>query len=1081
MYHVWSFFTKKRNFSYLLLIALTLVGVFAVFTLQKESNPEVQVPIGVVNTVLPGASATDVETLITNEIETALIGTLDNTKKISSVSRNGVSSITVEFDSQADIDASIQDLKDAVDTIKSDLPQEALEPTVLQIDFSQEPVLTFAVAGDLPASRFAELADTLEDELETIRGVSNVRVSGSQDREVTVVLDQDSLQQYSLNPQDVIGAISRANATLPIGSVTFNQVEFNLQFEADIENPAEVGDIVVTTVNGTPLYVRDLAFVSDGLSERSSISRVSLDGMPSQNALSFSVLKQTGGDVTAITQLVRERLTQLQADGELLESLEVLIIFDSGEFLLKDLRTLTQSGLMAVILVMAVLFITIGWRESLVAGLSIPLSFMIAFIGLLVSGNTLNFVSLFALILSVGILVDSAIVITEGIHTNMRAWMDKSEAALKTIRDFHVPVTAGTMTTVAVFVPLFFISGIVGEFIKSIPFTVISVLLASLLVALGFIPLIASILLRRRMTSKLEEKQEEYTAHALRWYKHIITKVYGHVPRENFFMAILIALFFTTPFLPSKGVFAGAVFFVVIAFVLYVTMQKKLRMYLRIPLIVVVMAVSGFAVSFLPTLFPVPVEFFPTGDEDYLIVEIELPEGSTLDATELEMRKVEEILYEFADIQSFIVTVGASSQFSGTGGSNNNKLANAFLELEEERELSSQELAGELRDAFLAIRTSQIRVTQIANGPPVGTPVVIKFAGNDLDELEQLAVEASRILESIEGTTAVDTSTKNDNTEFVITMDKAKAATYGIDPSMLASFLRASIEGTDATTIQTFDHEIDVVVKLALDPEYQDVHKTNQQTVDTLRNLTIQTPQSSVLLDSFISITLQKGSTAITHEDGKRIATAQSQLADGGNVANIVREFRVRAQEELSIPAEVEMIVGGENEETDQSFAEMGYAVIAGLVFMFAIIVLMFNSFRHSLYVIAPAFFSFIGITLGLLITQQALSFPTLMGLIALVGIVVNNSIILINIMNNLRRENPDMEIDKVVLDGAAMRLRPILLTTATTIMGVIPLLFASTLWAPLALAIIFGLSFSVMVTLLFIPILYRRNPGELG
>jgi multidrug efflux pump subunit AcrB len=1082
MYRVWSFFTEKKNFSFLVLAALAIAGIFSVVSIQKESNPEVEVPIGVVTTVLPGASATDIETLITNEIESALIGSLENVKKISSVSSQGVSSITVEFNANANLDKSIQDLKDRVDSVATELPEEASDPSVAQIDFSQEPVLTFAVAGDLPPTVFSNLGRALEEDLETIPGVSSIAISGFREREVQVVVDAGALRAHNLSLNEVTSAIGRTNAALPVGDIVFDGVRYNLQFDADIDDPSEIADIAILSQDGRPVYVRDIAFVSDGLSEISTISRVSVDGKPSQSALSFNVLKQAGGNVTDITTSVNERLAALQQPGELLAGMEVLTIFDTGDLLVQDLSTLTSSGIIAVILVMGVLFITLGWRESLVAGLSIPLSFMIAFAGLLASGNTLNFVSLFSLILSVGILVDSAIVIVEGIHSNMKAHPtgDKTEAALKTIRNFHAPVTAGTLTTVAVFVPLFFISGIVGEFIQSIPFTVISVLVASLVVALGFVPLIASLVLRRRMTSKLEERQEEYTHRALTWYQNHLSWVLGNRVRENIFLAVVIGLFFATPVLPLKGLFAATIFFAIVGGVLFFFLQRNVRWRFLIPGVVLSLVLGGFVVSLLPSFLTMKVEFFPVGDEDYLIVEMELPEGTVLDRSELEARKIEEILYQEPDIESFVMTVGSGSAFSGTGGSSGSKFANAFVQLKEDRAHTSLELGDVLAEKLSVIKTSEIRVVQLAGGPPVGTPVVITFKGNDLNQLEQLAIEAARILRTIEGTNAVTTSTKNDNTEFVLEVDKAKAAALGLDPFVVAQTLRTAIEGTEATTINTPDQDVAVIVKLNLNPDYFDPHRTNEIVPDAIRNVAIPTQNGTVLLGTLIDITVRKGSTAIRHDDEARIATAESELADGGNVAEISAEFRARAAEELVIPEGIEMVIGGETEETDQSFAEMGYAIIAGLVLMFSIIVLMFNSFRHAVYVIAPAFLSFIGIALGLTLTGNALSFPSLMGLIALIGIVVNNSIILIDIMNKMRREHPEMDIQTIVRDGAASRLRPILLTTITTVIGILPLLFTASFWAPLALAIIFGLSFSVIITLVLIPIIYNRNPGKL-
>jgi multidrug efflux pump subunit AcrB len=944
-------------------------------------------------------------------------------------------------------------------------------------------VLTFAIFGEVPDAAFTEIGKELEDELERISGVSDITIAGLREREVQVVLKPEALRAYGLTNTDVTTAISRANATLPIGAITFDGVSYNLEFDAKINDPSEIGDIAILEEGGAPVYIRDVADVINGFTETRSLSRVSKSGAPSAPALTVNVIKQGGGNVTEITTAVRERLEELRAPGEALAGLDVLIIFDTGELLIEDLTSLTQSGVLAIILVTLILLFTIGWRESLVAGLAIPLSFMLAFVGLYASGNTLNFVSLFALILSVGILVDSAIVITEGIHTNMKTnpTGNKRDAALKTIRDFHAPVTAGTMTTVAVFVPLFFISGIVGQFIKSIPFTIISVLLASLLVALGFVPLIASIFLRRRTTSRLEAHQEAFTERTLNWYKGVLRQVLGNRRRENLFLATIIGLFFATPVLPIKGVPAAIVFGLIAGGAIFLLLTRRVRWFLTVPGVIIALVIGGFAVSFMPRILTMPVEFFPSGDEDYLIVEMELPEGTVLDVSDVEARRIEEILYTEPDIQSFVMTAGAGSAFTGTGGSSGAKRANAFIELREDRDFTSLEVGDRLTEKLAVIKTSDIRVTQISNGPPVGTPVVITFKGDDREELERLAVEAARILRDIPGTNAVTTSTKNDNSEFVLSVDRAEVAALGLNPSSIAATLRTAIEGSEATTINTNDKDIEVIVTEALNPDYRDPHDTNQITIDRVRGIELQTPRGAVLLGSLIDTKIQKGSTAIRHEDESRVATAASELAEDGNAAEITRIFRERAATELTVPAGVAMIVGGENEETDQSFAEMGYAIIAGLILMFTIIVLMFNSFRHAVYVIAPAFFSFIGVSLGLTITGNALSFPSLMGLIALIGIVVNNSIILINVMNGLRREHPNWSIETAVVDGAASRLRPILLTTITTVIGIIPLLFTASFWAPLALAIIFGLSFSVLITLLFIPILYLRGPGEVG
>ncbi|MCH8889014.1 efflux RND transporter permease subunit [Patescibacteria group bacterium] len=1030
MYNFWSFFIRKKIFSYLVMIALIVFGLVSLITLPKESNPEVDIPIGIVSTGLAGASAADIEKLITNKLEEGIKNNLDNIKKLTSTSREGFSSIVVEFDAKANVDKSIQELKDEVDKIKPELPSEATDPVVLNVDFSSEPVLTFSVSSELPEKVFGAIARQLEEEIKAIRGVSDVSVAGLRSREVQVIVSKESLNTFGINITDVIGAIAATNSTLPAGNIVIDNVKYNVQFEGDINDPSEIADIAILDRGGLPIYVRDIATVIDGFEERTTLSRISIDGEPSRSSLSFNVFKKSGGDITEITGSVQERLEELKAPGELLFGLDTLIIFDTGEFLLKDLKSLSRTGLTTVFLVMFVLFISIGWREALIAGSAIPLSFLIAFIGLSVSGNTLNFVSLFSLILAIGILVDTGIVIVEGINTRLARYGSKVEAAKSTIHEFHTPLTSGTMTTIAVFAPLFFISGIVGEFIKSIPFTVISVLLASLLVALGFIPLIASIFMREhKKSTKLDELQTRYTSKLQNWYRNYLEVFLSSKRRKKIFAYGLVILLVTAVALPISGL--------------------------------------------------VKTEFFGAGDEDFLIAEIELPEGTVLGTTDIEARKLEEILYTQKEIEAFTITVGAGSAF--TNGGQNTKIANAFLLLDPDREITSREVMNELRDKLRDVHSSIIRIVQLSDGPPVGKPVVITFFGDDLSLLESVAEDASKILSSISGTSDVTTSTKNDGTQFILKIDKAKATELGLNSNVVSQILRASVNGIEATTIKSASEDIDVLVKLDLNPDFITPHDTNRVNLDALRQIEIHTPKGSILLGSILEPSIAKSNTVIAHEDGKRHSTVESELTENGNTRNIVKEFAKRAKTENLVPLGVTMVVGGENQETDESFADMGKAFVIGIILMFAILVLQFNSFRHAIYTLSVVPTALIGLFFGLLFTGKALSFPSLMGLIALSGIVVNNSIILIDTINHLRINNPLMKHIDAVIEGSVQRLRPILLTTITTIIGIAPLTLATELWAPLAWSVIFGLSFTVFATLLLIPLLYNRKPGTLG
>lgn len=1030
---MWEFFIKKNRFSVLLVLSLIGLGLFSVNAIPKESAPEVVIPVGVVTTVLPGAPAADVESLITNEIERSLAGSLENVKEITSTSREGVSSITVEFEASADLDQSIQDLKDQVDTVAPELPEDANDPRVSEVNFVDQPILTFVISGDFSDLELVNLGNEIEDEIESVQGVSRVEKNGIPTREVTVIAQQPLLDRFELTVNDIQRAIAAANTTFPIGQIESEGIIYNIAFDGDIVDTTEIANIVVDTKGGTPVYVRDIALIEDDLSDRTSISRLSVAGAPSEQSVSFDVYKQTGGDITSLARLVSERLDALQTGQNILANASVYIALDAGEDIATDLINLSSSGLQTVLLVVLVLIVAIGWREGLVAGVAIPLSFTIGFIGLYFSGNTINFISLFALILGIGVLVDSGIVMVEGINKRMKdnPTIDKTEAALLAVREFSGPLTSGTLTTVSMFVGLFIVSGVTGQFIASIPFTLIFVLFASLLVALGFLPLIASLVLKRKSATVFEQKQNAYAHSFETWYRKKLSYFVGHKKRERLFIWSIIALFV-------------------------------------------------ICVSLIP-LGLVRVIFFESGDSDFITIELELPEGSTLEQTDLAVRRIEDRLYGNQDIEAFVTTVGSGSAF-GSGGSGS-KLANINVGLVSPRENTSGAIVTDIRENVADMRDLKITVSQPEGGPPTGDPIGVKITGDNLTELSIFANDVAELLKRIDNTTNVDTSTNSNSTEYVITLDKEKAAALGLTPQQISLTLRNAVFGADATTLTSLADDIDVVVKLNLtnnaDVASEDANVTS---IDTLRNMSLRTPSGqTVLLQSIADITVRESNALIRREDQKRVVSVSASITEEGNVFEINTELLKRIDEELTVPEGVEISLGGENEDSNQAFKEMGYALIVGIVLMIAVLVLQFNSYRHTLYVLSILPFSLIGIIGGLALTGQPLSFPSIMGFIALTGIVVNNSILLISTMNAMRLKDPEKPVQEVVLDASASRLRPILLTTITTVVGMIPLLTTDPIWVPLAVAIMFGLSFSVIITLVLVPVIYNRKPGTVN
>jgi len=1018
----WVFFITKHNFTILLGIVLIAAGIYTALAIPKESSPEIQIPIGIITTILPGASSEDVERLITNKIEDRVLG-VENVSKVTSTSGDGVSSISVEFTASANIDKSIQLLKDEVDKVKAELPAEAEDPNVTDVNFADQPILIASISGELAPAELTALGNSVKDELERISGVSSVSLSGVRDRQVTVVVEQAKLRQYGLSLSDITAAIRASGLAAPLGSIVTNNISYSVRLEAGLNQTQDVGNIAFMTPNGAILHVRDVANVIDGLEDARTYSRVSVDGAPSSPALSLSVFKSRGGNIVETGNLIKSKLTELESGP--LAGTKTVISYDAAKDVQKDLSELTRVGLETVALVMLMLFLTLGWRESVAAALSIPLSFLIAFIGIYASGNTINFISLFSLILAIGILVDSGIVVVEAIHTHFVEIRDKRQAAIMAIKEYAWPLVAGTFTTIAVFVPLFFLSGIVGKFLASIPFTVIFVLLASILVALGFVPLIAMYIIRPTLSS-LEERQEEYNTRAKQWYEGFLRRILGNRKNENRFLATIIILFF--------------------------------------------MALS------LPILGAVKVVFFPAENGNLITIEIEKPQGSSLSDTDLAVREVEEMLYTDARIDSFVTEVGSGSSFAQSGLSGS-RAGNITVNLNPDKKETSAEIIEDLRRKLEEVTSARITVSEPAGGPPSAAAVSITLSGDDLGDLTDATTLTQRVLTDTPGTTNINTSMRDNSAEFVVSLDTARAAELGVSPLVVADVLRTALYGTKATDIRGAT-DIEVRTKLDLNPDYTEPAETTEVSIDAVRSLQVTGMRGPVPLSSVATISYEPANTVIRHEDGTRIASLTADAATGANPIEITNTFR-KNMETVSLPEGVMMKIGGESEDVNKSFTEMGLALLAGAALMLGILVLEFNSFRHSLYLLAIIPFSLIGVFVGLMLTGSPLSLPSMLGVIALAGVIINHAIILMDSIARIGKQNPGQSLTDVVVAASATRFRPIILTTVVTVVGMIPLSFASAIWGPLAFAIMFGLAFSMILTLVLIPLLYHRWPGK--
>ncbi len=1024
----WSFFLKKHHFTVFLMVALLAAGLYSVAGIPKEATPDIAIPLGVIVTALPGASAADTERLVTDKIESGVLG-VEHVSKVTSTSGDGISQVSVEFDASANIDKSIQLLKDAVDKVRPNLPTEALAPTVSDVNFADQPILIVSVSGNLAPQELTALGESVSDEVKRIAGVSKVGISGVRARQVQVIVKQERLRQYNLSLSDVTNAIRAAGIASPAGAITVDGVNYAVRFESGVTTTDQVAGVAIPGPGGTALHVRDVADVVDGLEDATTYSRVSLAGKPANPSLTLTIYKSRGGNIVDTGHAVEKKLDELKKGG-ILAGTETVISFNGAEEVNKSLTELTRAGLETVALVMLVLLLTLGWRESLVAAASIPLSFLVAFIGLQASGNTLNNVSLFSLILAIGILVDSGIVVVEAFHTRLLKSGNKHDAAVAAIREYAWPLIAGTFTTIVVFIPLFFLSGIVGKFLASIPFTVIFVLLASIFVALGFVPLLA-VFFVKPTHSEIERRQEKYNQMAKTWYRGFLHKLLNNKQNQNRFLIAMGVLFILALALPATGILKSI--------------------------------------------------FFPGADSDYVYVQIEKPQGTELTVTDLSVREAEEVLYANKHVASFVSESGAGSSFAGgglTGPSSGSSVGNITVNLPKGHRETSAQFVTELRKQLAGISSATITVGEPQGGPPSSSPVTITFSGQDLGALATTADNAAHILADIPGVVNINSSTKTSSAEFVVALDSAKATELGVSPAVVADTLRTALYSAKATSIRTGKDDIEVRTKLDLNPNYKDPSETTHTTIDSVRALTVPGAKGPVPLSTIANITYEPAQSAINHQAGNRITTVTADVSAKANAIEVTKTFQKKFTPDM-IGTGVTMDLGGASADVTKSFTELFLALVAGAALMLTILVLEFNSFRHSLYLLLIIPLSLIGVFAGLSLVGQPLSLTSMLGVIALAGVIINHAIILMDSIARIHNEHPEMNLEEVVVEAASTRLRPILLTTVVTVVGMIPLTLASAFWAPLAFAIMAGLAFSLLLTLVLIPMLYYRWPGK--
>ena len=1087
----------NRTSVFILVVIVVILGLSAYLTLPRESSPDISIPLVIVSTPYFGVSPEDIETLITQKIEKE-INAISEVKEITSSSFEGYSLIRVEFESGYDIDQAVQKVRDKVNKAEPDLPPDVDKPNIVEINFSEFPILTINVAGPYSLSKLKDVAEDLQDEIEKIEGILSVKINGGLEREVHVDVDINKLNHYNVRFDDIITAISDENRTIPGGTIDVNNSSFMVRVPGEFKEPYSIDNIIVKLKNGAPIYVKDLAKVSYGFKDNNTYAR--LNG---ENAVSLDVSKRVGENIIQIADQVKKIVKQ--KSEELPSDLKLYVTTDQSKDIKRIVHELENNIFSGLFLVVLVLFFFLGIRNAFFVAIAIPLSMLMSFFILQAMDVTLNMVVLFSLILALGMLVDNAIVIIENIYKFLEEGHSLVEAAKLGTREVAWPVFTSTMTTVAGFFPMLFWPGVVGDFMMYIPLVLITTLLSSLFVALIINPVFASVMMKlehpdekpETLFQKLIQPFNRITHFfvdqmlplILKYYEKILNLSLGpvrapdqKVNRRNKLgiLSALLFLFITSGLSEALPALLAVVFAIILGvLIILVFTNSKLRVLWGTILLL-------FSITQIYALFDHGVEFFPKTQPPRIFISLEAPSGTSLDMSNKIVREIEKKFKQFnsKDIKDVVAVVGASSNPFDGGSSTPNKSTITIQYVDyENRDQSSLITTEQIRNMVVKTAGADVLVKQQEMGPPVGQAINIEITGDDYRILGDLASKVRERIKDVPGVVDLKDDFDVGKPEYRIEIDREKAALYGMNTGLIANTIRTAINGATASKYRVGEDEYDITVRL---------QENQRSSLTSLQNLKIiyndkKGNTLSVPLISIANITRSKGPGAIRRKDLKRVITVSANAGEDFNANDVLDNVKERLTD-FQLPKGYYLDYTGQNKEQAKASAFLGKAFGIAILLIFLILVIQFNSLSQPLIIMSAVVISLIGVFLGLIVYQMAFGIiMTGIGVISLAGVVVNNNIVLIDYINVLRRRGFDRR--EAIIRAGLRRFRPVTLTAITTILGLIPLTFgfgfdiysfsftasgqSAEFWKSMGVAVIFGLAFATVLTLVIVPTFY--------
>ena len=1115
-----SWAIDHRTVVYVIMTIFFILGISAYFSMPREAFPEINDTKVFVSTIYPGNTAEDIERIVTDPLEEALKG-VSNLVEIKSDSSEDFSVIDIEFDENISVADAKQKVKDLVDGITSgpDWPvfnNAKVEPKVFELDFSEfQPILSISLIGDYPIEQLKNYAESIENQIEQLTQVKEVKIRGIQTFEVEVAVDIYKMTASRVSFNDILGAISNENSTISSGNVVMGGQRRNIRLTGEIERPEELENIVVKT-DGGPVYLGEIAKISFKEKEATSYARSF-----GEKAVLLNVIKRGGKNLIKAASEIRKIVTNLKKTG-FPSDIKVTISNDSSNLTLNQVNELVNSIIFGILLVVTVLMFFLGFRNALFVGFAIPMSMFMSFMILSTLGYTMNTMVLFGLVMGLGMLVDNGIVVVENVYRLMeKEGMSRISAAKAGIGEIAFPIIVSTATTIAAFVPLGAWPGLMGEFMIYFPITLSVVLGSSLIVAIFFNSMLVS--------QFMEIKDREITNKSL-WRLTIILGSLG-----------IILLFGNQNF----RLFGNLMLLTPILFWMYKLFIKNLANTFQNTFLIklengyrkfLTFALSGYKPVFflggtffllftsfvLMGIFPPRVEFFPENQPQQILVLIEYPEGTAIEKTNRITKKIESQVFQVMDrpkynknkfnllVESGVAQVGEGAGNPFIDGGNTNELPHkgkitlTMREFKLREGVSSEELRKDIQQQLDGkFPGVSISVEKDANGPPAGYPITIEITGKEYIELVETAKSMKDYLNQINiaGVEELKIDVSKNKPGVKINIDRKKAGELGVSTSQVGQLLRSSLFGTKAGIFKKDGEDYEINVRFNKSNRYDNNALFNQ-------NIIFRDPANGQIKEIPVTSLIERKNitsfNAIKHRQLNRVVTLYSDVLAGFN-ANAVVDNIKKALLSFNLEDNIQYKFSGEIEEQEKNMSFLSNALLAALGLILLLLVFQFNSISKPIIILLSIFLSFTGVFLGLMAFQMPfVILMTMMGIISLAGIVVNNGVVLLDYTQLLiDRKTMELKVPegfilekkeaiKAMIEGGTARLRPVILTAITTVLGLIPLAIGLNIdffslfsdldpkiyiggdnvifWGPLAWTVIFGLTFATFLTLVIVP-----------